>query len=273
MEKSVRSDRNPPYIGIFPRASGTFWESMQKEGPSPHQWAHRAYAELLQADVLPPRLANLVIDCMRACGATTIGIVANVERPHPTGRDILGFISYGYAQMLLRLDRIEEYLLFLYAHRYHDHTRGSWVAGEVSGINGGTATFCIPAQQTIPLLLRWMLVLEDSDEDRLYFGKGLARSWVVSGKPVTIEKAPTRFGRVSFRLTAQPEHKRVHAVAELGAAGSPKEIQVKLRITKDIRLKSVTVNGRTASLAGLHNDTVVIPTGKERQFEVVGEWS
>jgi len=62
--------------------------------------------------------ANLVIDCMRAYGATTLGVVANVEPPHPNGRDILGFISYGYAQALLRLDRIEEYILFLYAHRY-----------------------------------------------------------------------------------------------------------------------------------------------------------
>ncbi len=42
-------------------------------------------------------------------------------------------------------------------------TRGSWTAGEVSGITGGGAIFCIPAQQTIPLLVRWMLVFEDND--------------------------------------------------------------------------------------------------------------
>ncbi len=112
---------------------------METEHPSPQQWSHRAYAELVHADVLPPDLANLVIDCMRAYGTTTIGVVANVGRPNPNGRAILGFISYGYAQMLLRLDRIEEYLLFLYAHRFHDHTRGSWTAGEVAGITGGTA--------------------------------------------------------------------------------------------------------------------------------------
>jgi hypothetical protein len=246
---------------------------MAKEHPSPQQWAHRPYSELLQADVLPGDLANTVVNCMRAYGATTLGVVANVTAARPGARAILGFISYGYAQMLLRLDRVEEYLLFLYSHRYHDHTRGSWVAGEVSGVDGGTALFCIPAQQTIPLLLRWALVLESSDDDRLYFGRGLARAWVMSGKPVTIEKAPTRWGRVGFHLVAQPEQKRVRAVAELATAGSPKEIQVKLRIPKDVHLKSVTVNGRSAKLAGLHNDTVVIPTGKERQFEVVGEWS
>src|SRR5436189_6482407 len=62
---------------------------------------------------------------------TTMGVLANVSSARAGGRAILGFIAYGHAQMLLRLDRIEEYLLFLYAHRYHDHTPGSWTAGEV----------------------------------------------------------------------------------------------------------------------------------------------
>ena len=273
MENDIWKDQNPPYIGTYPGTKLMFRDSLAKEHPSPQQWAHRPYSELLQADVLPVDLANTVVNCMKAYGATTLGVVANVGAPRAGSRAILGFISYGYAQMLLRLDRVEEYLLFLYSHRYHDHTRGSWVAGEVSGITGGTALFCIPAQQTIPLLLRWTLVLEDSDEDRLYFGKGLARAWVASGMPISIEKAPTRWGRVSFHLAAQPDQRRVRAVAELATAGAPKEIQVKLRVPKDVQLKSVTVNGRTAKLAGLHNDTVVIPTGRERQFEVVGEWS
>jgi hypothetical protein len=272
MEKSVRQDMNPPYIGIFPGSTETFWESMQKERPSPHQWAHRAYAELLQADVLPPKLANLVIDCMRAYGATTIGIVANVEPPHPTGRDILGFISYGHAQMLLRLDRIEEYLLFLYAHRFHDHTRGSWVAGEVSGINGGTATFCIPAQQTIPLLVRWMLVLEDSDDEKLYFGKGLPRDWVTSGKEIRIQQAPTRWGRVDFSMHAAPEKRNIVARVKLAKVASPAEVQVKFRVPGEFSLTSAAVNGKPAGFSGIHQDTVAVKTSNARSIEIVAEY-
>ena len=273
MRKNVQADKKPPYIGFYPGAKLTFWESMTTENPTPQLWAHRPYAELLHADVLPSDLADTVINCMRAYGATTLGVVANVERPHKTGRDILGFISYGYAQMLLRLDRAEEYLLFLYSHRYHDHSRGSWVAGEVSGITGGTPLFCIPAQQTIPLLVRWMLVLEDSDEDRLYFARAVPRAWVGSGKPVSITQAPTRFGRVSLHLQAKPENNTVTAGVELARAGSPKEIQVKLRVPKNTPLRSATVNGRPAKLAGKDGDTVVIATGRERQFEVVGQLS
>ena len=270
IEKNIKRDAKPPYIGPLPGAKLKFRESMAQERPSPQQWPHRPYSELLQADILPPRLASLVIDCMRAYGATTIGVVANVSVARPGSRAILGFISYGYAQMLLRLDRIEEFLLFLYAHRYHDHTRGSWTAGEVAGINGGTATFCIPAQQTIPLLVRWMLVLEDSDEDRLYFGKGLPRDWVASGKEIKIDQAPTRWGRVNFSLLTNLDAKRLFAKVELSRPGEPKELHVKLRLPSQSTLQSVTVNSRPGTIGGPHNDTVIIKTGTEKVFEVVG---
>jgi len=271
MEKNVRRDMKPPYIGRLPGSKLTFRESMEQERPSPQQWPHRPYAELLHADVLPPNLANLVIDCMRAYGATTLGVLANVGRANPRGRAILGFIAYGYAQMLLRLDRVEEFLLFLYSHRYHDHTRGSWTAGEVSGITGGTATFCIPAQQTIPLLVRWMLALEDSDEDRLYLARGVPRDWVASGKDIKIDQAPTRWGRINFNLAAKPAARSVVATAELARPGAPKELYVKLRVPARNPLRTVTVNGRPASLGGLHNDMVIIATGNERHFEVIGQ--
>ena len=71
---------------------------------------------LLMADVLPHPVANQVVDTMRAYGATTMGVLANVGGGG--NRAILGFIAYGYAEMLIRLDRIEEYLLFCYGHRY-----------------------------------------------------------------------------------------------------------------------------------------------------------
>jgi hypothetical protein len=271
LEKNIQRDKTPPYIGIFPGTKLTFRESMATEHPSPQGWPHRPYAELLQADILPPRLANLVIDCMRAYGATTLGVVANVGGVHEDGREILGFISYGYAQMLLRLDRIEEFLLFLYAHRYHGHTRGSWTAGEVTGITGDSGTYCVPAQQTIPLLVRWMLVLEDSEEDRLYLARGVPKEWAASGKEIGIEQAPTRWGRVSFSLVSHSSNKTVAGHVELSGRRVPREIYFKLRLPEQKSLRSVTVNGRPTTLGGTQMDTVIIVTDGQRKFEVLGQ--
>jgi hypothetical protein len=273
LQKNTQKNETPAYIGLFPGTTLTFRESLEKEKPSPQQWPHRPYAELLQADVLPAELANQLIDCMRAYGATTLGVVANVGGVHEDGREILGFISYGYAQMLLRLDRIEEFLLFLYSHRYHAHTRGSWTAGEVTGITGDSALYCVPAQQTVPLLLRWMLVLEDSDHDRLYLAKGLPRSWLASGKKIGIDRAPTRWGRVSFELQASPETKALQGHIELLGNKAPAEIYLKIRLPVNSTIQSLKVNGHAINASAIQRDTIVIKTEGIKKFMLSGQWS
>jgi len=273
IDANIQKDRQPPYIGPLPGTTLKFRDSLAQEHPSEQQWPHRCYAELLQAGVIPEEQATTVIDCMRAYGATTLGVVANVEPAHPNGRDILGFISYGYAQALLRLDRIEEYLLFLYAHRWHDHSRGSWTAGEVSGITGGGALFCIPAQQTIPLLVRWMLVFEDPDEERLSFGRALPRSWVAEGKPIGIEQAPTRWGRVDYRMEQRGENELAATIALADAVRLPRELQVSFRLPEGKTLSGLTVNGAAIQPGGRHKDAAVFAVRGQRRFEVVATMS
>jgi hypothetical protein len=244
-----------------------------QQGRNEQGWAHRCYTELLHPGVIPAEQANAVIDTMRAYGVTTIGVVANVERPNPRGRAILGFISYGYAHELMRLGRIEEYILFMYGHRYHDYSRGSWTAGEVSGITGGGALFCIPAQQTIPLLVRWALVWEDPDEDRLCFGRALPREWIATGKPIAIEGAPTRWGRVHYHLAPRGADELVATITMPERGALPKELQVSFRVPKGKTISSLTSNGETVSPGGKDKDTAVLKPGGKRKFEVVARFA
>jgi hypothetical protein len=252
---NIRHDLEPPYIGPLPGVTLTFRESLAKETPSEQQWPHRAYSELLQADVLPHDLAHQVIDCMRGHGATSIGVVANVAPVTPGSRDILGFISYGYAQQLLRLDRIDEYLLFLYAHRYHAHTPGSWTAGEVSDISGGMPLFCMPAQLTIPLLLRWMLVFEDSDGEALYFGRAIPRAWMSRGETIGIHEAPTRWGRTGFELRGAGRDV-IEGSVSLPDREEPTAVWLRLRAPKGKALTTVELNGKTIDATDLHGEAV-----------------
>lgn len=204
LRRSIRHDLDPPYVPILPGRQETFRESLTRHTPSEQQWAHRVYAELLQAGVLAPDLENLVIDAMRGHGATSVGVVANIGPPDAQLRDLLGFISYGYARALLRQDSIPEYLLFLYAHRHHLHTPGSWTSDEVAGLKGELPLFCIPAQLTIPILLRWMPVCEEETEEVLHLGRAVPRDWVMSSAGVSICAAATRWGPVDFTLRHNP---------------------------------------------------------------------
>jgi hypothetical protein len=175
-------------------------------------------------------------------------VVANVAPVTPDGRDILGVISYGYAQQLLRLNRIDEYLLFLYAHRYHAHTPGSWTAGEVSDITGGMPLFCMPAQLTIPLLLRWMLVFEDSTGETLYLGRAIPRAWMGSGQSIGIHDAPTRWGRTSFQLRATNDG-AVEGIVTLPDREVP-ATWLSVRAPAGKQLATVQIDGSTAVCEG-----------------------
>ena len=271
LRANIRHDLKPPYIGPLPGAKLTFRESLAKETPSEQQWPHRAYAELLQADILPDELAHLVIDCMRGHGATSIGVVANIGPVSKDGRDILGFISYGYAQQLLRLGRIDEYLLFLYAHRHHAHTPGSWTAGEVSDISGGMPLFCIPAQMTIPLLLRWALVFDDSAGETLYLGRAIPRAWMASGQPVGIERAPTRWGYVSFRLQTS-SNGDVEGELTLPDRGSPKDTWLSLRAPTGKRLAEARLDGVAIDAADRRDDAVRVRGKPGQRIKVVARF-
>ena len=121
--------------------------------------------------------------------------------------------------------------------------------------------------------MRWMLVLEDSDKEVLYLGKGIPRTWLASGQEIKIEQAPTRWGRVNFSLLAKPDSKSVVAKVELSGPGEPKELQVKLRLARESQIQNLTVNGRAVSLGGQHNDTVIFQTEKNKTFEIVGRLS
>lgn len=247
MEASVLYNRNPPYMPPLPGTNKTFRESMATDRPSSQDWPHRLYAELLHAAVLPEKLANHVHDTMRSYGATSIGVVANVGVPNAATRDILGFISYGHAYSLLLLDRIDEFILFMYTHRYHVHSRGAWNGVEVSGLNGDTGMFCIPAQLTIPNIMRWALVLEHPDQDILYLGRGIPRAWLETGREISIRKAPTRWGLVDYGISLDKSTGNVKATVRFERE-IPKQIEVKLRAPKGKRVATISVNGQSSQL-------------------------
>ncbi|KAE9574236.1 hypothetical protein CGMCC3_g9675 [Colletotrichum fructicola] len=243
IKSSTWQDTNPPYVPPLPNQNLTAIDSLATEWPSMNRWAHRALAELLQAAVLPLELVNTVIDSMKANHYTSIGLLANLLVRKPESRDILGFIGSGYAMGLLLADRTDEFVLFLYAHRYYIHNRGNWIAGEVMYTNGAGGLYCQPAAFDMPVIMRAALVLEHPDEDVLYLARGLPRAWVTTGDPVSIRGAPARWGRVDFSTFTDNAARTIAAEVAVLDGSLPSETRVKLRVPAGESLGNVTVNG------------------------------
>lgn len=256
LESVIQYNVTPPYVPVLPITNGTARECAKLENdtngdiPCQQKWSHRVYAEMLQPCLLPNDLANLTINSMRAYGITSLGIVANVDVFNPNDRFFLGFISYGYATALLRLDRIDEFVLFLYSHRYHVHSRGQWIAAELSGTYGGagdSTPFATPAAMTIPILMRLALVLEDPDDEVLYLGRGVPIAWLATGKEIRIQQAPTRWGKVDFsiQLVTQGRKTQLKAVVAFAGDSPPAKLVVKIRLQGNQTIGAVSVNGKT----------------------------
>lgn len=219
LNASIWYDMSPPYVPTMPGSNQTWYDSMTQASndgtSSDQQWGHRVYVELLQSGVLPSDLENAVLDSLRAHHGTTVGVTCNFVPPTPDDREFLGFISYGHAQALLRQDRIEEFLLFFYSHRFNVHTRGSWTGSETSGPGGGLTFFCLPAQMTGPTLLRWAFVYDDDNDNTLHLARGLPKKWLNDSDGVSISDVPSRWGSTGFSLKYDAGSNAIKASVDL----------------------------------------------------------
>jgi hypothetical protein len=130
----------------------------------------------------------------------------------------------------------------------------------VSELTGDRGTFCIPAQLTIPNIVRWALVLEHPDEDKLYLGRGIPRAWLATGKEISIKKAPTRWGLVDYEIKLDKSTGVLKASARF-ERDAPKHVEFKLRAPKGSRVKSISVKGQPISYQSNESTTVEVSAG------------
>lgn len=69
------------------------------------------------------------------------------------------------------------------------------------------------------------------------------RAWLVEGKRIEVERAPTWFGPVNLRLESAVAAGRLSAQIEFLGARRPRTLLVRLRHPEQKPLRAVTVNG------------------------------
>ncbi|KAI8170999.1 hypothetical protein KHU50_005798 [Colletotrichum sp. SAR 10_65] len=225
-DEGLPLDPSDPSCGLIPS-----WSEFKSVITHP---TCRALAELLPAAVLFVELVNTIMHSAKANHFASTSLLANVT---------------------------DEFVLFLYAHRYYIHNRGKWIAGEVMYTNGAGGLYCQPAAFDMPVIMRAALVLEHPDDDVLYPARGLPRAWVATGDTVSIRGAPTRWGRVDFSTFADTAFRMITAEVAFLGESVPSEVRVKLRVPAGESLGNVTVNGGPA--AEVVGEEVVLRMGAD----------
>eukprot|EP01051_Picozoa_sp_SAG22_P006635 SAG22_NODE_440_length_10484_cov_19.751661_9_plen_429_part_00 len=120
----------------------------------------------------------------------------------------------------------------------------------------------------MPTYLKWMLVFEEPEARTLWLAKATPRDWLLPAtkEPLAVERATTRYGRISFSLavaTAAPVYTvaaNVTVPASFAAAASKPAGGLVLRIRAPVehagKLSKVTVGGQVWSGFDAAEETV-----------------
>jgi len=168
------------------------------------------------------------------------------------------FWAYGIPYGLLQHDMVERFLLHYFAMSAHTYTRGTWTTPEAVHPDrdvGGT-DYVAAGVMTAPTYLKWALLFEEPDNRTVWLAKALPRDWLSpEGSPILVEKASSRYGRVSYRLQGalHPATKAftVNANVTLPArfVSSPPPGGLRLRLRAPVpyagKLQRVTVGGKS----------------------------
>jgi hypothetical protein len=113
--------------------------------------------------------------------------------------------------------------------------------------------------------LRLMFVNDQMPPD-LYLGQAIPRYWLSKGNKVGIERAPSRFGVLSFALESDTGGDKIKAIVDPPARNSPNNIFIRIRHPKEQPIKSVTVNGQPYERFDAKKEWVILPgTVKDKQ--------
>jgi len=242
-----------------------------RDNSDPQYRGYRAYSELMHSGMLT---------------AEQIGRIADYRNDHydvllrvPTAyayntKEMAGFLAYGHGYGLIQAGRIREALLLAYSIMAHQNTRGMWLAPETRKpmSSDEAAPYCSPAQLTMPLLWRWLLVFEDPQQDVLWLGKGVPRDWLAAGGKVAVDRAPTRWGRVAFSLASFARPARIEAVLRTAEPGLECRVNLCLRLPGQAQLKAVTLNGSRWRHFDAAAGVISLPAGASGETRILARY-
>jgi hypothetical protein len=120
-------------------------------------------------------------------------------------------------------------------------------------------------------MARWLLVFEDPMSETLWLGKATPRKWLEDSKKISVSRAPTRWGRISYSAVSHLSQNSVSATivfpTHFGAV-----TKLRLRMPGNRTLKAVQVNGRPWSQFDPAQETITIPAGASGTFTITAEY-
>eukprot|EP01052_Picozoa_sp_SAG31_P016127 SAG31_NODE_1057_length_10129_cov_29.441376_8_plen_209_part_00 len=149
-------------------------------------------------------------------------------------------------------------------------TRGTWTTPEAvhPDRDVGSTDYVAAGVMTAPTYLKWALLFEEPDNRTVWLAKALPRDWLEPGtQPVVVENATSRYGRVSFSISAK--------LGAVGAKGRTRnDVQALYSISASVTLPSSYATAPPAGGVRLRLRPPLKYAGKLKAVKVGGAaWS
>ncbi len=115
------------------------------------------------------------------------------------------------------------------------------------------------------------LVFVQERGEELWLAPFATSAWLADGGVVEVRQAPTRFGRVSYRIASSVAAGRIEATIEPPQRTPPRQIVMRLRHPEGKPIKQVFVNGEPHERFDVKKETITLETNGEK-IEVRAEY-
>jgi hypothetical protein len=121
-------------------------------------------------------------------------------------------------------------------------------------------------------LYRHLLIRETGDRS-LLLCQATPRQWLQNGNRIRIERAPTHFGTLNFRLQSQTARGLIQAELDLPARNPPDSLFLRFRHPERHPMRAVTVNGRDWTDFDPDQEWIRIAIPRARRYSVVARYA
>ncbi|MHA7133617.1 hypothetical protein [Oerskovia turbata] len=274
IDRSLITTVEPPCLPLIAGAPAPFLEAVLADKDDPQFRSYRGAVETLFSGNLPRSAVETIVRYRAAHRDLVLGVPMaysfhRVDELGGNGSEMAGFLSYGHGYGLLQHDLVREFLLELYSLSAHQYTRGTWTAPETRSLNPTrpAAPYAVPAQLAVPLLLRWLLVVEEPEQDVLWLGKALPTDWLADGSTVTVERAPTRWGAVGFSTVSRLAEGRVDVTLDLPTGAPVPQTRLRLRLPAGHAITGARLDGAAVEVDA-ETSTLVLPAALAGRVEI-----
>ena len=224
----------------------------------------RTYAEMMYSGLLSDQDVDDIVSFSRYRNMSMkLGMLAG------TGGDCCGpqlmtFTSHGFAWGLLQHDRVTDFLVMLYTASNHAYSRGLWTAPESSSIDRKQASvsYCSPSEGIIPLMLKWMVVFEDSLAQTIWIGKAIPRDYSENGQSIVATNATVSYGSITAIYSSKITELKLITVFVNPMLQKFPSNGMKLRVRAPGRLpiKKVTMNSKSFTNYNVTGEYINVPS-------------